>query len=140
MVVHVREYPCREQRSGGSHFSTTTRQGWTLPTNARREVHMTQSGHSATAWVAQSPERIARIYLRANGLVTHTQEEHFRRLILQWAQADDGPLPTRAQALSAAHAEIETLCRGLGRLAALTPDEIFPCPLPVTTPHSDGGW
>ena len=101
---------------------------------------MTQIGHSATAWVAQSPERIARIHLRAHGLVTHTQEEHFRRLILEWARAEDGPLPTRRQALAAAHAEIEIVCRGLGRLAALAPEEVFPRPLPVTTPHDEEGW
>ena len=99
---------------------------------------MTHDARSATAWVAQSPERIARIHLRAQGLVTHTQEQHFRRLMLEWAQIDDGPLPTRRQAAIAAQSELEVLCRGLGRLAALTPDEVFP--QPVITPHQDEGW
>ena len=87
---------------------------------------------------AQSPERIARISRRAQGLLTHTGEEHFRRLITEWAEADDGPLPTRIQAAAAAQAELEVLCRGLGRLAALTPDEVFP--QAVTTPRDDEGW
>ena len=99
---------------------------------------MTHDARAATAWVAQSPDRVARIGLRAQGLLTYTREEHFRRLIAEWAKADDGPLPTRLQAASAAHAELEVLCRGLGRLAALTPDEVFP--QAVTTPRDDEGW
>lgn len=88
--------------------------------------------------MAQSPERLALIHLRAQGLATLTQEGHFRRLMLEWAQDDDGPVPTRKQAAVAAQSELEVLCRGLGRLAALTPDEVFP--QPVITPRQDEGW
>lgn len=101
---------------------------------------MTHDTRSATAWVAQSPQRIAQIHLRASHLVHHTREEHFRRLMLEWAQSEDGPLPSRPLAAAAAREEIEIVCRGLGRLAALTPDEVFPRPLPVTTPPLDEGW
>lgn len=101
---------------------------------------MTHDARAATAWVAQSPERVARTGLRAQALLTHTREEHFRRLIAEWAKADDGPLPTMMEASVAAHSELEVLCRGLGRLAALAPDEVFPQSLPVTTPPDDEGW
>ena len=95
---------------------------------------------SAAAWVAQSDERIASVAWRSEQLMRHTQEEHFRRLMLEWAAAEDGLIPSRAQAVAAAQHELEVLCRGLGRLGALNPDEVFPKQPVVTTPHDDEGW
>lgn len=101
---------------------------------------MAHNARSATSWVAQSPERVARVQIRAGNLVIHTQEDHFRRLIAEWAQMDDGALPTRAQAAAEAQREIEILCRALGRLGALEPNEVFPRAVPATTPQDIEGW
>ena len=96
---------------------------------------------SATSWVAQSPERAMAIKQRARSLVRETQEDHFRRLVLEWAAGDDGPIPSRRQAETAAQHELEVLCRWLGRLGALEPHEVFPQPSVVTAPQRENeGW
>lgn len=101
---------------------------------------MAHDARSATAWVAQSPERVNQIRLRAIRLARQTQEDHFRRLIACWARTDDGALPTRAQAAHEAQIEIEVLCRALGRLGALDPHEVFPKAVPATTLPDKEGW
>lgn len=101
---------------------------------------MVQSANPVTAWVAQTPERVALIHVRASRLVSQTSEEHFRRLIAEWAQVDDGPLPTRKQAVTEAQFEIETLCRAIGRLGALDPSEVFPRQSPATAQTEEEGW
>ncbi len=93
---------------------------------------------SAASWVAQSPERIADIDRRARELVRISAEDHFRRLILDWAASDEGSIPTRREAHEAAMAEIEVVCRALGRMSALAPEEVFPHV--VTTPVEVEGW
>lgn len=99
---------------------------------------MTDDNDSATSWVAQSVGRQNTINLRAIDLLRDTTDEHFQRLLAEWAARDDGPIPTRAEAEMAARTELETLCRGLGRLAALTPHEAFPPSWLTTSSH--GGW
>lgn len=99
---------------------------------------MTDDNHSAASRLAQSVERQNAINLRAIDLLRNTTDEHFQRLLAKWAARDDGPIPTRVEAEMAARAELETLRRGLGRLAALTPYEAFPASW-FTTP-SNGGW
>lgn len=95
---------------------------------------------SAASWVAQSPERVTAVELRARTLIRGTVEDHFRRLVTEWASTDSGPFPSRAQAEAAARYELEVLCRWLGRLGALEPHEVFPAQAVVTTPHDDEGW
>lgn len=95
---------------------------------------------SAASWVAQSPERIAAVASRSAELLRRSEQDHFRRLMAEWAAAEDGPIPSRAQAARGAQHEMEVLCRGLGRLAALSPHEVFPEQVVVTTPHDDEGW
>ena len=80
----------------------------------------------AAAWVAQAPWRLDEIERRARELVRAVTEEHYRRLVLDWAARDRGPIPSRLEAHEAAMAEIEIVCRVLGRLAALSPREVFP--------------
>lgn len=99
---------------------------------------MTDDIDTATSWVAQSVERQNAINLRAIDLLRETTDEHFRRLLAEWSARDDGPIPTRAEAEMAARSELETLCRGLGRLAALAPYEAFPTSWFTTS--SNGGW
>lgn len=77
-------------------------------------------------WIPQSAERVDAIGRRGRDLVVILVEEHFRRMILEWAGRDDGPMPTRKEAYEVAMNEVEIVCRGLGRLAALPPAEIFP--------------
>ena len=81
---------------------------------------------SASMWVAQSPERISGVQLRAETLLAQTTREHYWRLMRDWAISDDTPLPTMGQARTAAEAELETVCRAIGRLGALRPEEVFP--------------
>jgi hypothetical protein len=76
--------------------------------------------------VAQSAQRIARIRSRAAEDVRGRTEERLRELVLEWAGRDDGPPPTRADAEEQVRAELEVLCRGLGRWAAVAPEELFP--------------
>ena len=57
----------------------------------------------------------------------------------EWTAAEDGPIPNRAQAARAAQHEMEVLCRGLGRLGALSPHEVFPELVVVTTSHEEEG-
>lgn len=95
---------------------------------------------SAASWVAQSPERMMAIQDRRRTLMSVTVEDHFRRLVLEWAARDDGAFPCRAQAQSAAEHELEVICRWLGRFGALGPHEVFPRQTPDTTPRDDEGW
>ena len=95
---------------------------------------------SAASWVAQSPERLAAVEFRSAQLLQVTQDDHFRRLMAEWAASDSGPIPSREQARVAAQHELEVLCRGLGRLGALSPHEVFPRQALVTTPHDEEGW
>lgn len=77
-------------------------------------------------FVAASPLRVEAIERRAHVLLRHRAEDRFRELVREWAAADEGGFPTRARAEREARDELEVLCRGLGRWAALTPDEVFP--------------
>ena len=95
---------------------------------------------SVAAWVAQSPERLEAIERRSQRLIRATAEDHFRRLVAEWAAKDEGLFPSRAQAEAAAHDELEVVCRWLGRLGALEPNEVFPVLAVITTPHDDEGW
>ena len=95
---------------------------------------------SAASWVAQSPERIAAVRWRSAELLRRSEQDHFRRLMAEWAASEEDPIPSRAQASRAAQHELEVLCRGLGRLGALSPHEVFPEQIVVTSPHEDGGW
>jgi hypothetical protein len=96
---------------------------------------------SATSWVVQSPERVTAVERRRKMLVRETAEDHFRRLVLKWAEGDEGAFPSRAQASSAAQYELEVLCRWLGRLGALEPHEVFPRQAPVTASQDElEGW
>lgn len=91
-------------------------------------------------WLPQSQERLDAIDRRANALLWTMREQHFARLVRQWAaKDDDGPLPTLAMARQAAEHELEVLCRGLGRLGALEPREVFPA-AGFTTPLEEEGW
>lgn len=47
-------------------------------------------------------------------------------LLAEWALRDAGELPTRDDARADVEAELEILCRALGPLGAVDPDEVLP--------------
>lgn len=95
---------------------------------------------STTSWIAQTPERLAAVKVRSERMLRDTQEEHFGRLMLEWAKSDEGAIPSRAQAAASAVHELEVLCRALGRIAALEPHEVFPTRPLEPTPGEDEDW
>lgn len=129
------------QSASGTGYLSQKMTGRTLSSVTTEERSQLDDYVWATSWVVQSHERVAAIQSRARLLRRSTVEDHFRRLVLEWASQNEGPIPSRAQAEEAAQHELEVLCRWLGRLSALAPHEVFPKQPPVTTPHAEEeGW
>jgi hypothetical protein len=73
-----------------------------------------------TRRIAQDPRVRERII---KAIYPATCQIH-RRRVRQWAAADEGLFPTWAESSRLATAEIATLCRALGTLAALSPHDL----------------
>lgn len=98
---------------------------------------MSMSGNNP--FVVQSPGRIAAAQARAAAIVAQRSREIYWDLVRAWARDDSGPFPERGEADRLAREELEVLCRGLGRWAAVPATEVFP---PVAAPplYLDDGW
>jgi hypothetical protein len=98
---------------------------------------MTQSGNNP--FVAQSPRTVSAAEARAAVIISQRAREIYWDLVRAWAHNDAGPFPDRDQAERLAREELEVLCRGLGRWAAVLPHDVFP-PVPPPPLFAEEGW
>lgn len=74
--------------------------------------------------VTPTPEIRTEIRIRASLHAMDVAGRLHQQALKEWAQSNDGPLPTKAWARAEAEEQIELLCHGLGRLAAVNPSEV----------------
>lgn len=73
-----------------------------------------------------SEEAANQLRLRCALELKHRVEQRFREQVAHWATQESGEFPTREQAQADMEDELQILLHGLGELALLTPDDIFP--------------
>lgn len=81
---------------------------------------------SGEPWVAQSPRALSGIARRTIVFRREAVTRCHAQLVGDWASRDTGSLPTRVEAERQVDAELEVLCRALGRWAAVDLAEVLP--------------
>lgn len=66
----------------------------------------------------------AQVLARLNVWVRERTEHLYQDALAEWARADAGPFPRRADLAQQAKDEVEQLCRALGPWAAVNPGEL----------------
>lgn len=62
---------------------------------------------------------------RREAAIDRTARQLHPELIRQWATRESGPLPTFADAVAVATAEIDAVCEALGDLSQYAPSQVF---------------